>query len=102
MAGVQASLGTVVSAGVMAYEHLLMFHHYVAVVTAEPDLPVPASPRPLPRLRRGIELRDVWFRYSPDHPWVLRGLNLTIPCCPAASGSGWRWRGRSCAATGTC
>ncbi|MEV0565991.1 ABC transporter ATP-binding protein [Dactylosporangium sp. NPDC050588] len=80
MAGVQASLGTVVSAGVMAYEHLLTFHHYVAVVTAEPDLPVPASPRPLPPLRRGIELRDLWFRYSPDHPWVLRGLNLTIPC----------------------
>jgi ATP-binding cassette subfamily B protein len=79
MAGVQASLGTVVAAGVMAYEHLLTFHHYVTVVTAGPDLPVPAAPRPLPELRRGIELRDVWFRYSPDHPWVLRGLNLTIP-----------------------
>ncbi|GAA3453581.1 ABC transporter ATP-binding protein [Dactylosporangium matsuzakiense] len=79
MAGVQASLGTVVGAGVMAYEHLLTFHHFVTVVTAAPDLPVPAAPRPLPALRRGIELRDVWFRYSPDHPWVLRGVDLTIP-----------------------
>src|SRR5690606_40590095 len=30
-------------------------------------------------LRRGIELRDVWFRYSPDHPWALRGVDLVIP-----------------------
>ena len=33
----------------------------------------------LPPLRRGIELRDVWFRYSDNHPWVLRGVNLVIP-----------------------
>jgi ATP-binding cassette subfamily B protein len=30
-------------------------------------------------LRAGIELRDVWFRYGDGQPWVLRGLNLTIP-----------------------
>ncbi|GHJ55698.1 multidrug ABC transporter permease [Nonomuraea sp. TT08I-71] len=79
VAGVQVALTTLVAAGVMAYEHLLTFHHFVAVVTAEPDLPAPPRPRALPALRTGIELRDVWFRYSPDHPWVLRGLNLVIP-----------------------
>ncbi|MFF4809748.1 ABC transporter ATP-binding protein [Micromonospora chersina] len=79
VAGVQVALTTLVAAGVMAYEHLLTFHHFVAVVTAEPDLPAPPRPRVLPALRTGIELRDVWFRYSPDHPWVLRGLNLVIP-----------------------
>ncbi|OKI81714.1 ABC transporter ATP-binding protein [Micromonospora sp. CB01531] len=78
-AGVQTALTTLVAAGVMAYEHLLTFHHFVAVVTAEPDLPAPPRPRALPALRGGIELRDVWFRYSPDHPWVLRGVNLVIP-----------------------
>ena len=41
---------------------------------------IETSPTPLPVLRKGIELRDVWFRYSPDHPWVLRGVNLSIPC----------------------
>lgn len=79
VAGVQVALTTLVAAGVMAYEHLLTFHHFVAVVTAEPDLPAPPRPRALPALRSGIELRDVWFRYSPDHPWVLRGVDLVIP-----------------------
>ncbi|MFG3437371.1 ABC transporter ATP-binding protein [Nonomuraea sp. NPDC047897] len=79
VAGVQAALSVVVSAGVMAYEQLLTFHHHVAIVTAGPDLPLPRRPEPLPPLRRGIELRDVWFRYSDDHPWVLRGVDLFIP-----------------------
>ncbi|WP_260477764.1 ABC transporter ATP-binding protein [Nonomuraea sp. WAC 01424] len=79
VAGVQSALNVVVSAGVMAYEQLLTFHHHVAIVTTGPGLPVPERPRSLPPLRRGIELRDVWFRYSEDHPWVLRGLDLFIP-----------------------
>ncbi|MFG1959414.1 ABC transporter ATP-binding protein [Nonomuraea sp. NPDC049028] len=79
VAGVQAALNVMVSAGVMAYEQLLTFHHHVTIVTAGPDLPAPGEPRPLAPLRRGIELRDVWFRYSDDHPWVLRGVNLFIP-----------------------
>ncbi|WP_431933607.1 ABC transporter ATP-binding protein [Nonomuraea jabiensis] len=79
VAGVQAALDSMVSAGVMAYEHLLTLHHHVAIVTAESDLPAPVAPTSLPPLRRGIELRDVWFRYGPDHPWILRGVNLFIP-----------------------
>jgi len=64
---------------VMAYEQLLTFHHHVTIVTAGPDLPAPPHPASLAPLRRGIELCDVWFRYSEDHPWVLRGVNLFIP-----------------------
>jgi ATP-binding cassette subfamily B protein len=30
-------------------------------------------------VREGIEVRDVWFRYDADHPWVLRGVNMFIP-----------------------
>ncbi|MDR8409863.1 ABC transporter ATP-binding protein/permease [Nonomuraea sp. 3-1Str] len=87
-AGVQSALNIMVSAGVMAYEQLLTFHHHVSIVTAGPDLPVPRSPRSLPPLRRGIELRDVWFRYSEDHPWILRGVDLFIPhgCTVALAG----------------
>jgi ATP-binding cassette subfamily B protein RaxB len=25
-----------------------------------------------------IELKDVWFRYGDDSPWILQGLNMTI------------------------
>jgi ATP-binding cassette subfamily B protein len=51
----------------------------VAVLRTEPDLPIDPRPRPVPPLRRGIELRDVWFRYDDEHPWVLRGVSLFIP-----------------------
>lgn len=33
---------------------------------------------PLP-LQQEICLNDVWFRYSQENDWVLRGLSLTIP-----------------------
>lgn len=79
VAGVQAALNVMVSAGVMAYEQLLTFHHHVTIVTSGPDLPAPRHHGSLPELRRGVELRDVWFRYSDAHPWVLRGVDLFIP-----------------------
>ncbi|MBB5874261.1 ATP-binding cassette subfamily B protein [Allocatelliglobosispora scoriae] len=61
------------------HQQLTMFHHYAVVVGAAPDLPLRAEPVALPVLRRGIELRDVWFRYSDEHPWVLRGVSMFIP-----------------------
>ncbi|GGS83461.1 ABC transporter ATP-binding protein [Nonomuraea spiralis] len=79
IAGVQAALSTMVSAGAMAHEQLLIFQHHVTIIGSGPGLPVPADPVALPALRRGIELRDVWFRYSDEHPWVLRGVDLFIP-----------------------
>jgi ATP-binding cassette, subfamily B, bacterial len=78
-AGVQAGLSTMVASIAGAHHQLLMFGHYVDVLRARPDLPVPASAEAVPELRRGIEFRDVWFRYSDDHPWVLRGVDLFIP-----------------------
>lgn len=77
--GVQGALAMLASETAATHEALLMFDHYLAVTTAEADLPVAASPRPLPPLRYGIELRNVWFRYSDEHPWVLRGVTLRIP-----------------------
>jgi ATP-binding cassette subfamily B protein len=77
--GVQVGLATVINRLGAVHNALLLFDNYQAIVDAEPDLPVAAHPVPVPVLRHGIEFRDVWFRYGPDHPWVLRGLNLTIP-----------------------
>ena len=79
VAGVQAGLANVVSQYANVHHHLLLFSHYLEVVTAPPDLPEPASRRDPVALRSGIEFRDVWFRYSDEHPWVLRGVNLRIP-----------------------
>ncbi|GGT03415.1 multidrug ABC transporter permease [Planobispora rosea] len=77
--GVQGALDALVGAMATGHQQLLMFGHYAAVVDAGPDLPVPADPGDPPALRHGIELRDVWFRYSAEHPWVLRGVNLFLP-----------------------
>ncbi|MEU8171885.1 ABC transporter ATP-binding protein [Microbispora hainanensis] len=78
VAGVQAAGLAVVNGIAQSHQQLMLFTHYREVLSAEPDLPVPAHPRKAAPLARGIEFRDVWFRYSPGHPWILRGVNLTI------------------------
>jgi ATP-binding cassette, subfamily B, bacterial len=78
LTGVLAGTGALV--GQLAYlnQSLITQEHYRAVITAEPDLELVPGASPVPVLRTAIVLRDVWFRYGPDHPWVLRGVDLTI------------------------
>ena len=94
VAGVQAALGTLASSIANGQARLLSFAHYVAVVRAEPDLPS-GSRATVPPLRQGVELRDVWFRYSDEHPWVLRGVDLTIPHGAAVALVGLNGAGKS-------
>ncbi|PGH51813.1 ABC transporter ATP-binding protein [Streptomyces sp. Ru87] len=61
-----------------SHHQLLMFQHFLAVVDSEPDLALHPSPASVPPLVRGIEFRDVWFRYSPEQPWALRGVSFTV------------------------
>ncbi|MEV5691787.1 ABC transporter ATP-binding protein [Micromonospora globbae] len=95
VAGVQGALGSVISALAGAHHRLLLIAHYRAMISAEPDLPAPAVSRPVPPLRRGIELRDVWFRYADGHPWILKGVNLTIPAGTATALVGRNGAGKS-------
>jgi ATP-binding cassette subfamily B protein len=93
--GTQSALGSIVRQTAAAHEALLTFDHYQAVVTGPPDLPVRPQPMLLTPLQRGIELRDVWFRYNDGHPWVLRGVNLTIPRGAAVALVGLNGAGKS-------
>ncbi|GHA82240.1 multidrug ABC transporter permease [Streptomyces tendae] len=80
--GVQGALSGLVGSLADGHHQLLLLNHYVAVLEAGPDLGPPADDvllDRLPALSRGIELRDVWFRYGDDQPWVLRGVTLFIP-----------------------
>lgn len=92
--GIHASIGSAADAAATAYRGLLLFAHYQDLV----DEPEPAPERPAaaaPPLRRGIELRDVWFRYGSDQPWVLRGVDLAIPYGAAVALVGRNGAGKS-------
>ncbi|MFJ9961808.1 ABC transporter ATP-binding protein [Streptomyces avermitilis] len=97
--GVQGALSGLIRSLADGHQQVLMMGHYLAVVRAGPDLSVPPGPPharvPLPALRRGVEFRDVWFRYAEDHPWILRGVNLFIPFGEAIALVGQNGAGKS-------
>ncbi|MBP2704101.1 ABC transporter ATP-binding protein [Microbispora sp. RL4-1S] len=95
VAGVQGAATGMIAELVAGHQQMLLFGHYLAVVGAPPDLTVPPAPRAPAPLRRGVEFRDVWFRYSPGHDWALRGLDLTITCGRALAVVGRNGAGKS-------
>jgi ATP-binding cassette subfamily B protein len=95
LAGVQAAISGLVQGTGFVHETLTMFGHFRHVVALPADLPAADSARVPAPLREGIELRDVWFRYAPDQPWVLRGVSLTIPAGSAVGLVGGNGAGKS-------
>ncbi|MFG2000569.1 ABC transporter ATP-binding protein [Spirillospora sp. NPDC048911] len=98
-AGVQNGLAIVIHGVGRVHEAMVLFGHYRFVVGAGPDLPEPVpvnGSRPSVRpLEKGIELRDVWFRYGDELPWALRGVDLTIPAGRATALVGPNGGGKS-------
>lgn len=72
----QALVGQVTESASHGYRSLLLFGHYLAI---EADAASVAAGEPVPPLQSGIEFDDVWFRYGPDQPWVLQGLDVVLP-----------------------
>jgi ATP-binding cassette subfamily B protein len=95
VSAVQLAVATGVDQAARIHQAVLLFRHYLAVVGVPADLPVPPAPRPVPALSGDIEFRDVWFRYAEDHPWVLRGVTLTIPAGRAVALVGHNGAGKS-------
>jgi ATP-binding cassette, subfamily B, bacterial len=79
LAGVQSALGGAVVGVSQVHHQLLILAHYRAVLATPPDPGRAPVRRGLGPLRVGVELRDVWFRYAEDQPWVLSGVHLFIP-----------------------
>ncbi|HEY9410412.1 MAG TPA: ABC transporter ATP-binding protein [Jiangellaceae bacterium] len=79
IAGVQSGTSSLVQQTMNAHQQLTMFDHVVQVLDSPPDLVVHPQPLPTPPLRQGVQFENVWFRYSPDHPWALRDVSFTIP-----------------------
>ncbi|MFE0420955.1 ABC transporter ATP-binding protein [Streptomyces sp. NPDC058953] len=95
VAGVQAAMVSIARDVAVTHQNLLIFQHYLDVISAAPDLSVPVQPLRTPELSTCIEFRDVWFRYSPDHPWALSGINLTVPAGAAVGIVGANGAGKS-------
>jgi ATP-binding cassette subfamily B protein len=93
--GVQGAIGNLVSRLADLYQSLLLIGHYEDVITAGPDLPLASLPCQLRALSGRIEVRDVWFRYDETHPWVLRGVTLSIPCGMSVALVGLNGAGKS-------
>jgi ATP-binding cassette, subfamily B, bacterial len=78
-----------------AYQALLLFRGYQEVLSEAPDLPAAAMPLAPAPLRSGIELENVWFRYDPGQPWVLRGVSCFIPAGQSVALVGKNGSGKS-------
>ncbi|MFD4675685.1 ABC transporter ATP-binding protein [Lentzea sp. NPDC058450] len=91
VAAVQTGLSGVVLQLGEAGRAVRLFGHYLDVLATPDDLPGGTA---VPGLS-AIELRDVWFRYADDGPWVLRGVDLTIPAGAAVGLVGVNGAGKS-------
>jgi ATP-binding cassette, subfamily B, bacterial len=95
LAAAGGTLASMITSASLMYQALLMFESYREVLAAPPDLPVRDDPVPVGSLRLGIELDDVWFRYGPDKPWILRGVSCFIPRGQAIALVGQNGAGKS-------
>jgi len=77
LASLQTSLAGIAEQAASANQAVIMFGHYAAIVNARKESAARQTVA-APPLVSGIELRDVWFRYHPDHDWILRGVSLRI------------------------
>jgi len=93
--GVQSGLAFVANALARTSHLLAVFAEYCSILQTGPDLITAKHPVAVTGLRRGVELRDVWFRYSDDQPWVLRGVNLFLPQGAAVAVAGRNGAGKS-------
>lgn len=92
---VSGSLAIIMNGTAMAYQAVLTFRCYLDVATQSPDLEKPAVPCSPGALRLGIEFDNVWFRYGPDNPWVLRGVSFFVPHGATVALAGHNGAGKS-------
>ncbi len=95
LGSVALALTMLINTAAMCYQALLMFGCYRDVIAQAPDLPLRADPAQVTPLRSGIAIEDVWFRYGPGEPWILRGVSGFIPHGQAVALVGHNGAGKS-------
>ncbi|GHO91124.1 multidrug ABC transporter permease [Reticulibacter mediterranei] len=79
IASVQAALTNLVFALSRSNDSVLFFSQYTKLLSLEQPFAVSKTRRAVRPLTSGITLRDVSFRYSKQHSWVLRHINFFLP-----------------------
>lgn len=74
----QGNLTALVGSLLELYENYLFVTDLVWFLNLPPQ--ISSGRRKFPaKIKKGIEFKDVWFRYKENQKWVLRGINLFIP-----------------------
>ncbi|GAB4581595.1 MAG: ABC transporter ATP-binding protein [Anaerolineales bacterium] len=79
ISSVQAALSGMVFALANIHESALFFSHYTRLLALPQPINIASTPQPTLPLVSAIELHRVSFRYSEEHPWILKNINLTLP-----------------------
>lgn len=79
VSSIQSALSTLINTMALTNDSVLFFQLYTEILNLEQPLPISVHMQPVPPLSRGITLRNVSFRYSEQHPWILRNVNLFLP-----------------------
>ena len=79
LTNVQVSLMAIISIFANINESALFFSSYKKLKGMPQPIMIADQPVKLSRLKKGIEFRNVSFRYSEDSPWILKNINLFIP-----------------------
>jgi ATP-binding cassette subfamily B protein len=93
LAWAQGSTGSLLSQSSMLLASLARFRSYVEVLRMPAE--GAAGDLPVPPLSGGIEFDNVWFRYSPDSEWVLKGLSVFLPAGQSTGLVGLNGAGKS-------
>lgn len=76
---VQSAIAGIIIAVSNVQERLLFFSRYNDLLTLSQPIYISPRPRSVAPLVSAIELHNISFRYSEEHPLILRDINLTIP-----------------------
>jgi ATP-binding cassette subfamily B protein len=79
VASLQMTLLSLVLALTDLPESVRFFREYTSLLALPQPLPISTTPQPVTPLCAGIELRDVSYRYSEQHPWILQHVDLFLP-----------------------
>lgn len=79
VSSIQGAFTSIVLSLANMNDGLLFFKQYTTLLNMKQPLPVTDTPRPVPPLTSGITFRGVSFRYSEQHPWTLRHVDLFLP-----------------------